>query len=69
MQELEQKVAELRNANDAIIERVREKTDGQLDNLESIVSQTGLKPDSVLRNIENTTTDSENGGKKAVLLF
>lgn len=44
---LEQQVSELKNANEVIVERVRLKTGGQLDNLESIVSQTGLDPELI----------------------
>lgn len=39
---LEGKVIELKNTNEAIVQRVQEKTSGRLDNLESIVKQTGL---------------------------
>ena len=44
---LEKQVSELKSANETIIERVRIKTGGQLDNLESIVRQTGLDPESI----------------------
>ena len=39
---LESKVIELKSTNEAIVQRVQDKTEGRLDNLESIVKQTGL---------------------------
>jgi len=39
---LESKVIELKNTNDAIVQRVQDKTAGKLDNLENIIKQTGL---------------------------
>ena len=39
---LENKVVELKNTNEAIVQRVHDKTSGQLDNLENIIKQTGL---------------------------
>lgn len=44
---LEQQVNELKTANEVIVERVRLKTSGKLDDLETIISQTGLDPYSV----------------------
>jgi len=32
----------LRTSNEVIVQRVKEKTDGGIENLESIISQTGL---------------------------
>lgn len=46
---LEKRVAELKNANDSIIETVRNKTGGQIDNLEQIIRNTGLNPDALKR--------------------
>ncbi len=39
---LENKVIELKNTNEEIIERVRDKTSGHISELESIIKQTGL---------------------------
>ncbi|NBO18630.1 MAG: M23 family metallopeptidase, partial [Proteobacteria bacterium] len=39
---LESKVIELKSTNEAIVQRVHDKTNGRLDNLEAIVKQTGL---------------------------
>jgi murein DD-endopeptidase MepM/ murein hydrolase activator NlpD len=39
---LEQKVIELTNTNDAIVQRIRDKTSQRIDELESIIKQTGL---------------------------
>jgi|CXWL01.1.fsa_nt_gi murein DD-endopeptidase MepM/ murein hydrolase activator NlpD len=44
---LEQQVIDLKNVNEAIVERVRVKTDGHIEDLESIVRQTGLNPSSI----------------------
>lgn len=50
--ELEKQVDELKNENEAIVERVRVKTGGQLEDLESIVSQTGLNPHSIKKRLD-----------------
>lgn len=39
---LEQKVIELTNTNDAIVQRIRDKTSQRIEELESIIKQTGL---------------------------
>lgn len=39
---LESKVIELKTTNEVIVQRVHDKTNGRLDNLESIIKQTGL---------------------------
>ncbi len=39
---LEHKVIELTNTNDAIVQRIRDKTSQRIDELESIIKQTGL---------------------------
>lgn len=44
---LEQRVTELESENEAIIERVRIRTAGRIDDLESIIRQTGLDPDKL----------------------
>lgn len=49
---LEQRVTDLKNANELIIERVRAKTSGHIDNLESIIRQTGLDPDTLKKQAE-----------------
>lgn len=48
---LEGKVIELKNTNEAIVQRVQEKTAGRLDNLESIVKQTGLNMSELKRQL------------------
>ncbi len=48
---LEGKVIELKNTNEAIVQRVQEKTSGRLDNLESIVKQTGLNMSELKRQL------------------
>ena len=58
---LEKKVTDLKNTNEAIIERIRIKTDGHLDSLETIVNQTGLDPYSVTKQAEK----SQKSGKQA----
>ncbi len=62
---LEKQVADLKNANEAIVERVRLKTDGHLDALESIVSQTGLNPDKIQKRsskLQKSEEDDAEGG-------
>lgn len=49
---LEQQLADLKTVNEAIVERVKIKTDGRIDDLESIVRQTGLNPSSLEKNAE-----------------
>jgi murein DD-endopeptidase MepM/ murein hydrolase activator NlpD len=44
---LEQQVNDLKNENEAIVERVKIKADGRIDDLESIVRQTGLNPNAM----------------------
>lgn len=48
---LEKRVTELKNANDSIIETVRNKTGGQIDNLEQIIRNTGLSPEKLKRQV------------------
>lgn len=62
---LEQQVAELKNANEEIVERVRVKTDGHIEDLESIVSQTGLNPSAIkkrVRKIQRENMEKAEGG-------
>ncbi len=54
---LESKVIELKNTNEAIVQRVQDKTEGRLDNLESIVKQTGL-------NMSELKHSNQSGEKK-----
>jgi murein DD-endopeptidase MepM/ murein hydrolase activator NlpD len=58
---LEQQVNELKTANEAIVERVRLKTDGHIDDLESIVRQTGLNPLAIKKQAEKI----QKSGKQA----
>lgn len=58
---LEQQVAELKKDNEIIVQRVREKTDGQIEQLESIVSQTGLSPSSIKKQAEKYKDVTEGG--------
>lgn len=44
---LEQQLADLKNANKEIVERVRDKTAGRIDDLESIIRSTGLNPQTL----------------------
>jgi murein DD-endopeptidase MepM/ murein hydrolase activator NlpD len=46
---LEHKVNQLQSVNAEIIQRVQEKTDGRIDDLESIIRQTGLDADRLLK--------------------
>lgn len=48
---LESKVIELKNTNEAIVQRVQDKTSGRLDDLESIVKQTGLNMSELKRQL------------------
>ena len=61
---LEQQVIDLKNVNEAIVERVRIKTDGHIDDLESIVRQTGLSPSSIKRQLSKNKKykDDAEGG-------
>ncbi len=62
---LEQQVVDLKNVNEAIVERVRIKTDGHIEELESIVRQTGLNPSSikkqVVKSLKLNKDDAEGG--------
>ncbi len=48
---LEHKVSELQSANASIIQRVREKTSGRIEDLETIIKQTGLSVDSLKKQV------------------
>jgi len=57
--ELENKVVELKTANDVIVHRVQDKTAGRIDELENIIKQTGLNPEDLKKEL------SENKPEKA----
>lgn len=67
---LESKVIELKTTNETIVQRVQDKTAGRLDNLESIIKQTGLRESDLRKQYEDnlqktkTTrrTDASAGG-------
>ncbi len=48
---LEQQVNDLQAAKDDIIERVRSKTSGHIDDLEAIIKQTGLSPKELKKSL------------------
>jgi len=55
---LEHKVIELTNTNDAIVQRIRDKTAQRIDELESIIKQTGLNANELKREqAEKTASD------------
>ncbi len=56
---LEQQVSDLKNENEAIVERVKIKADGRIDDLESIVRQTGLNPDAMEKTAEKSKKESD----------
>lgn len=65
---LQQRVNDLQEANAGIIQRVREKTSGRIEDLESIIKQTGLNPEALkkqagekkaLKSKRSTESDSE----------
>ncbi|MBY0407994.1 MAG: M23 family metallopeptidase, partial [Rickettsiales bacterium] len=55
---LESKVIELKNTNEAIVQRVQDKTSGKLNNLESIVKQTGLNMSELKRQMLKKAKDA-----------
>lgn len=62
---LEQQVNELKTVNEAIVERVRIKTDGHIDDLESIVRQTGLNPLTIKKQAEKMAEKIQKSDKQA----
>jgi murein DD-endopeptidase MepM/ murein hydrolase activator NlpD len=62
MAQLEQQVAELQNANAEIIQRVREKTAGNIDSLESIIRATGLNPQTLKKQYGDKQKDGKAQG-------
>lgn len=60
--ELENKVSKLQTANAEIIQRVQEKTAGQIDSLESIIKQTGLKSETLKKNAEKPAKNKKSEG-------
>lgn len=57
---LESKVIELKNTNEAIVQRVQDKTEGRLDNLEDIVKQTGLN----MNELKRSALERKKSGRK-----
>jgi murein DD-endopeptidase MepM/ murein hydrolase activator NlpD len=62
---LESKVSELKAANEAIIQRVRDKTSGRIDELESIIKQTGLNPGTLKKEAGKNPVNQKTGGLKS----
>ncbi len=62
---LEKQVSELKTANEAIVERVRLKTSGKLDDLETIISQTGLDPTSIKKQSGKYQKFEQEGSKES----
>jgi len=60
---LESKVIELKHTNEAIVQRVQDKTSGRLDNLESIVKQTGLNMSELKR--QTTPAEKKKASRKS----
>jgi len=56
---LEQQVNSLKSENEAIVERVKIKADGRIDDLESIVRQTGLNPDAMEKSAEKSKKEKD----------
>lgn len=57
---LESKVIELKNTNEAIVQRVHEKTSGRIADLENIIKQTGLNVKTLKKEFsENKPNDSQ----------
>ncbi|MDE3038281.1 MAG: M23 family metallopeptidase [Pseudomonadota bacterium] len=58
---LEYKVAQLKGNNEAIIERVREKTSGSIDALETVIRHTGLSPETLKKQVARSSVKAEGG--------
>lgn len=60
---LEQQISELKNLNEEVAKRISTKADGHIDDLESIVRQTGLNPTSIKQQINKNKKhrDAEGG--------
>lgn len=60
---LEQQISELKNLNEEVAKRISTKADGHIDDLESIVRQTGLNPTSIRQQMNKNKKykDAEGG--------
>lgn len=58
---LEQQVAELKNANKEMVDRVRLKTAGRIEDLESIIRSTGLDPESLKKQVAKDRPGNQGG--------
>jgi murein DD-endopeptidase MepM/ murein hydrolase activator NlpD len=59
---LEHTITELKNTNEAIIQRVSDKTSDSIGDLESIIKQTGLNPDSLKKQVsQNKSAETGTG--------
>jgi len=61
---LERKVMELKSSNEAIIQRVSDKTSGRISEIESIIKQTGLHVEDLKREL-NDGKQAKGAGDKA----
>lgn len=61
---LEQQVSELEISKQNIIDRVQQKTSGQIDKLERIIKQTGLNPDTLRAKHEEKHNQSKHSSTK-----
>lgn len=59
---LEQKVAELQQANSSIIQRVREKTASRINGLENVIKQAGLKSSPLKKEVSEKNARNAEGG-------
>jgi murein DD-endopeptidase MepM/ murein hydrolase activator NlpD len=57
---LEQKVDQLQTANHTIIQRVEEKTSSKLSELESLIKQTGLNPETLKKEASKLISKNDN---------
>lgn len=62
---LEQQVNDLKTSNETIIARVKEKTSGHIDDLESIIHQTGLNADDLKRQMASRIKSEKKRGESA----
>jgi murein DD-endopeptidase MepM/ murein hydrolase activator NlpD len=60
---LESKVIELKNTNEAIVQRVQDKTSGKLEDLESIIKHTGLSANELKKQYSDMKGDKPKRGK------
>lgn len=64
---LENKVTQLKTANDSILQTVRAKTGGQITDLEKIIRNTGLDPDVLKRQALRGSRKSASSSKISIL--